>query len=167
MHFSRFLPFFVLALGWIAALPVAALRAAEGGGLLQVKYGDQALTITAADLAALPHAEFAAVNGHTKETHRYTGVPVRLLLAKVGAPLAEKLRGKAMQLTVLVRAADGYAVVFALSQFDERFTDRTIYLVDREDGKPLDAKAGPLGLVIAGDQAPARWARMVTAIEVR
>jgi hypothetical protein len=111
--------------------------------------------------------EIAATNGHTNETHRYAGVPVRLLLDKAGAPLGEKLRGKAMQLTVLARASDGYAVAFALTEFDERFTDRTIYLADGEDGHPLDAKWGPLALIIPGDRTPARWARMIVSIDVQ
>ena len=72
-----------------------------------------------------------------------------------------------MQLAVLVRAADGYGVAFAITQFDERFTDRTVYLVDSVDGHRLDPKWGPLALIIPGDKVPGRWARMVTAIEVQ
>ena len=92
---------------------------------------------------------------------------MRALLAKIGVPMDEKPRGKAMELTVLVRVFDGYAVVFAITQFDERFTDRLIYLVDHEDAHSLDPKTGPLALIIPGDKAPARWVRRVTSIEVR
>jgi hypothetical protein len=167
MPFIRplFLPIGAVVL--VALLPVCAQRAAADDSLLKLKYGDHSLSLTAAELAAIPHAEFAATNGHTKETHRYAGVPVRVLLTKVDVPSDEKLRGKLMQLTVLVRAGDGYGVAFAITQFDERFTDRTVYLVDRVDGHSLDAKWGSLALIIPGDKVPNRWARMVTAIEVQ
>ena len=150
-----------------AFLPLLVQRASADDSLLRLKYGDHAISLTAADLAAIPHAEFSATNGHTKETHKYAGVPVRVLLTKLGVPSDEKLRGKVMQLSVLVRAADGYGVAFAITQFDERFTDRTVYLVDSVDGHPLDAKWGPLALIIPGDKVPGRWARMVTNIEVQ
>jgi hypothetical protein len=167
MHPARSGFLLIRTLALASFLPVLALRASAEDSLLRVKYGEQSLELTAAAFAALPHVQFAAVNGHTKETHRYLGVPVSALLAKTGAPLGIKLRGKAMQMVVRVRAADGYAVVFALTQFDERFTDRTIYLVDSQDGHPLDAKIGPLALVIPGDKAPARWARKIVSMEVQ
>jgi len=150
-----------------ALLPLCAQRAAADDSILTLKYGDHSLKLTAAELAAIPHVEFAATNGHTKETHHYGGVPVRVLLTRLEVPSDEKLRGKEMQLTVIVRAADGYGVAFAITQFDERFTDRTVYLVDSVDGHPLDAKWGPLALIVPGDKVPGRWARMVTAIEVK
>jgi hypothetical protein len=167
MHFTRALFPRIGGLILAALLPLCAQRAAADDSVLRLKYGDHSLNLTATELAAIPHAEFVATNGHTKETHRYAGVPVRVLLTKLEVPSDEKLRGKLMQLTVLVRAADGYGVAFGITQFDERFTDRTVYLVDNVDGHPLDSKWGPLALIISGDKVPGRWARMVTAIDVQ
>src|SRR5882724_7743018 len=76
-----------------------------------------ALAFTAAQLAALPHVDLTAANPHEKKEHRYSGVPVREFLARAGAPLGEKLRGKA-------RSKDGYGVLFALAEFDETFSGR-------------------------------------------
>jgi DMSO/TMAO reductase YedYZ molybdopterin-dependent catalytic subunit len=56
--------------------------------------------------------------------------------------------------------------VFALAEFEDAFNSRTILLVDRQDGQPLPEAIGPLRLVVPGDKRPARWARMVTSLEV-
>jgi hypothetical protein len=67
---------------------------------------------------------------------------------------------------VLAHCRDHYDIVFALAEFDDAFNGRTILLVDRQDGQPLADTAGPLRLVVPGEKRPARWARMVTSLEV-
>ena len=154
-----------LILAFVLGLAVAQVSFAADT-LLSVVASDNTLTLTADQLKALPHVELAATEPHEKKDHTYSGVPVRDLLAKVGAPLGEKLRGKALQLAVLVRSKDGYATLFALAEFDDSFSSRTILLADSEDGKPLAANSAPLRLVVPGDKRAARWARMVTSLEI-
>lgn len=60
----------------------------------------------------------------------------------------------------------GYAVVFAWAEFDAAFSRRTLLLADKVDGKPLADTAGPSQLVAPGDTRAARWARMVTSLDV-
>jgi hypothetical protein len=67
---------------------------------------------------------------------------------------------------LLVEAADGYKVVFAVTEFDPAFATREIILADKRDGKTLDAKEGPLRIVAPGDKRPARWIRQVTTFRV-
>jgi hypothetical protein len=107
-----------------------------------------------------------ATDPHENKQHRYSGVLVRDLLAKVGAPMGEKLRGSALQLAVVVHSKDGYGTLFALAEFDPAFSDRDLLLADSEDGAPLAANAAPLRLIAPGDKRAARWARMVTSIEI-
>jgi hypothetical protein len=152
------------ALALLYALPT--MRAATGDALLTVVAPLQTISLTAEQFAALPHSEVTAMDPHQKQEHHYSGVPIRDLLAKVDAPLGEKLHGVALQLAVVVRSKDGYATVFALAEFDDAFSDRTILLADTEDGKPLQVNAGPLRVVVPGDKRAARWARMVTSIEI-
>ena len=61
---------------------------------------------------------------------------------------------------------DNYEVAYALAEFDEAFSDRTILLVDRQDGQPLFPGTGPVRLLLPGDKRPARWARMVSSLEI-
>jgi hypothetical protein len=91
---------------------------------------------------------------------------VRELLLRAGAPLGDKLRGPALTLGVLVRCKDNYTVLYSLAEFDENFSPRTIVLADREDGQPPPATAAPFRLVAPGDKRGARWARMVTSLEI-
>jgi hypothetical protein len=147
----------------LTATPVA-LRAADPG--LQISFAGKTTSFAAADLAALPHQEVTAFDFHEKQNHVYSGVPVRGLLEKAGVQLGEKLRGKNLRLVVIAHCSDHYDIVFALAEFDDAFNSRTILLVDSADGKPLPDGQGPLRLVVPGDKRPARWARMVSSLEV-
>jgi hypothetical protein len=153
---------FLVALAVCAAAPSA--WAADP--LLKVSAPGQSIAFTAQEFAALPHTEISAFNPHEKKEHRYSGISVHDLLARVGVPFGEKLRGAALRLAVIVHSKDGYTTLFALAEFDELLSNRTILLVDAEDGAPLPPNLGPLYIVAPGDKRAARWARMVTAIEV-
>lgn len=148
-----------------AVLALAPLRAADAPALT-VSGGGQTLTYTLADLAALPHLAVTALDPHAKEQHTYSGVLVHDLLAKVGMPGGDALRGAFLRQAVIVHAADGYATLFALAEFDANFSDRTIILADRQDGQPLPPNAGPLRLIVPNDKRAARWARMVKGLEI-
>lgn len=144
----------------------AAPRAVAADIELRVTAPGQSLALTAQEFAALAHTEVSAFNPHEKKDHRYSGVPVHDLLAKVGVPFGEKLRGAALRMAVVVHSRDGYATLFALAEFDELLSSRTILLVDAMDGAPLPPNLGPLYVVAPGDKRAARWARLVTSIEV-
>ncbi len=133
---------------------------------MQVSYAGKTISFSAGDLSALPHQEVTAFDFHEKLNHVYSGVPVRDLLEKAGVQLGEKLRGKNLRLVVIAHCSDHYDIVFALAEFDDAFNSRTILLVDSADGKPLPNGQGPLRLVVPGDKRPARWARMVSSLEV-
>jgi hypothetical protein len=153
----RVLAFLALASGLSAAEPV-----------LTVTGPDRTLSFSAADFAALPHTEISAFDPHGKADHKYSGVAMGEILARAGAPMGDKLRGRAaLQLVVIAHSRDGYAIVFALAEFDPAFSDRPVLLADAEDGKPLPDTAGPLRMVLPGDKKAARWARMVDSIEIR
>jgi DMSO/TMAO reductase YedYZ molybdopterin-dependent catalytic subunit len=89
------------------------------------------------------------------------------VLERIDAPLGQRLRGPALRSYVVVRAADGYAVVLSLAEVDPAMRQSTIIVADRADGQPLPADDGPFRLVVEGDTRPARSVRQVTAIEVR
>jgi hypothetical protein len=67
---------------------------------------------------------------------------------------------------LLVEAADGYKVVFALAEVEPAFATREIIVADKRDGKALDAKEGPLRIVAPGDKRAARWVRQVTTLRI-
>ena len=150
----------------LAFILVAGFPAFAADPILQIVGPEKTLALTAAEFAALPRTEVTALEPHGKKERRYAGVTVRELLLRVDAPLGEKMRGSALALGVLVRSRDGYAVLYALAEFDAAFSTRTLLLADREDGKPPPATAAPFRLVAPGDTRGARWVRMVTSIEI-
>ena len=63
--------------------------------------------ISAADLAAMPRLAVDVQNSHNGQNEHYEGVRMSDLLAKAGAPLGDKLRGRAMATYVRAVASDG------------------------------------------------------------
>jgi DMSO/TMAO reductase YedYZ molybdopterin-dependent catalytic subunit len=123
------------------------------------------LVLNDADIAAFGEQTINVIDEKGNPVS-YSGVPVAAILAKAGAPLGKDLRGQNMAIGVVASAPDGYHVLFPLTDFDPDFSDRTVMLVDRRDGKPLDDREGPLRLVIPGDKRHARWVRGITSLDV-
>ena len=123
------------------------------------------LDLSTGDIAAFQR-QTIRVTDEKGAPAEYAGVPVAEILQKAGAPLGKDLKGPNMTLGVVARAADGYTVLFSLTEFDSNFSDRVILLADRRDGKPLDSREGPLRFVVPGDKRHARWIRGVTTLEV-
>lgn len=120
--------------------------------------------ITAAQIESLPHVT-VDTHDHDKPA-RFEGVPLSALLSIAGIQLGDAMHGQRMAEALLVEAADGYKVVFALAELDPAFATREIILANKRDGKPLDAKEGPFRIVAPGDKRPARWIRQVTTLRV-
>jgi hypothetical protein len=96
----------------------------------------------------------------------FEGVALVELLQRAGVPLGKELRGDRMMTYVVIGAADGYRVVFALPELDPAFNDRLILLADRRDQQPLPPGEGPLRLIVPGEKRQARWVRQVTAVSI-
>lgn len=124
------------------------------------------LTLQAAELTTMPHTEITTKDRDGKD-HRYSGIPLIDLLKKAGASVGGELRGKNLTKYIVVKAADGYAVVFALPELDPAFATRTILLADKVDGAALPAETGPYRVIVPDEKKPARWIRQVNAIDVR
>jgi hypothetical protein len=143
--------------------PAAATR--DQPAVLSISSPESRVEITADELEKLPHASVAIPVDQGAHVS-YEGVPLAELLKLVGVKLGAELRGRALARYALVEAADGYRVVFSLPELDQDATGRNVLLADRRDGKALDAKEGPLRIVIPDEKRHSRWVRQVTAIHV-
>ena len=121
-------------------------------------------TVTAAQLATAHRTTITAHGYDSPAT--FEGVLLWELLSSAGVALGDKLRGLRMTEVVIIEAADGYKVAFALAELDSAFTSSKAILADKRDGKPLSTKEGPFRIVVPSDQRPARWVRQVTALRV-
>jgi len=120
--------------------------------------------LTVAEIATLPRAKVTISDHGTNAT--FEGTPLAKVLALVGAPSGEKLRGGELAKCVLIEGADGYRVVFALPELDATFADRAILLADTRDGKPLSEAEGPLRIIVEGEKKQARCVRQVSRIRI-
>jgi|SRR5271156_1593261 len=151
----------------VAAQSAQRAPAASQSAALTIS-GDVAkpLSLSLADLSAMPHKTLKVTNPHDHKDEVYDGVPLADLLKLAGAPQGDQLRGAAMAGYVLIEAADGYRVVFSLAELDPGIQDSNVLVADKLDGHPLDEKIGPLRLVAPLDKRPARWVRMVQVVRV-
>jgi DMSO/TMAO reductase YedYZ molybdopterin-dependent catalytic subunit len=127
---------------------------------------ERPLKLTAADLGKLPRRSVRAKD-HGGNESEYEGSPLVEVLKLAGVKFGEGLRGKNLALYLVVEASDGYRAVYALPELDPAYTDKVVMLVDKRDGKALDAKEGPLRLVVPDEKMRARWVRQVIGLVVR
>src|SRR5262245_24146704 len=127
---------------------------------------ERQLTISSEDIAKLPRRSVRAKDHSGKESE-FEGSPLVAVLTLAGVKFGEDLRGKNLELYLVVEAADGYRAVFALPELDPAYTDNVILLADKRDGKPLDAKEGPLRIVVPDEKRQARWVRQVTGLVIK
>ncbi len=122
------------------------------------------LTLTTADLAAMPRATVATNSNGISTT--YEGVWLSDVLKKAGVPLGSALRGPALSAYVVASASDGYQVVFSVGELDPEMTGGQFLLADKANGKPLFGENGAFRLVVPGDKRGARSIRMLTTLNV-
>jgi DMSO/TMAO reductase YedYZ molybdopterin-dependent catalytic subunit len=119
------------------------------------------LSLTLADIAALPHQEvLAEIHGRSV---KYRGVELGELLLQAGLPEGREV----VRTIVVARATDGYEAVFYLAELTPDFTDRIVLVADERDGESLPGTEGPVRLVVPGEKEAARWVRQLREIEVR
>lgn len=147
----------------LAALLICQADAAD----LLVNIGKpETLTLTEKDLELLPGQTVKAA-GHGEEEASWTGVPLYQILQHAGFSFGDSLRGKALARYVLVTAADGYRVVFALPELDPRCTNDPVILAMLRNDAALPPEQGPWRLVVPAERKHFRWVRQVTRIEIK
>lgn len=152
-----------LLLVLILCSPIGAW-AVEGELLISVPNQPPA-HLSVAQISSLP-SKSVLVNDEAGNPAHYRGVRVADVLAKADLALPA-LRGKLMTRTLLVSAADGYAVVFALPEVDPNFTDKDVLICFEKEGAALNEKEGPMRIVVPDDKRHARWVRRVTQLTVQ
>lgn len=128
---------------------------------VQTEAGKQ-IVLPRAEIEALPHVNITAGD----PPGIFAAVSLKAVLEKAGVGFGESLKGKRLASYLLVEAADGYRVVFALPEIDSAFSDKQIVLAFSRDGKPLDNKEGPYRIVIPDEKRKARWVRQVTTLKI-
>jgi hypothetical protein len=141
-------------------------QAAPASAIALTGAAGEKATVTATEIATLPRTTITVFDAHTKTQESYSGVLLSDLLARVNAPLGDKLRGKAMGIRVIAEGSDHYTALYSLAEIDPAFHPGTVIVADTMDGKTLPAGHGPLQLINTEDKRPARWVRELIAIRL-
>jgi len=125
-----------------------------------------ALDLKKSDLSGYKQISHKVKDRDNKE-HEFKGVALFELLEKAGVSTGSKLRGENLAKYILIRAADGYEVVYALPEVDPEFTDQIIMLATEKDGQALPNGEGPFRIITPNDKKQARWIREVRSIKIQ
>lgn len=141
----------------VKANPVHRTRDAADTLVLLRVVGDveNPLSLTLADIAAIPHQEVRAeIHGRSV---KYRGIALSDLLLQAGVPAGKDV----VRTVVVARAADTYEAVFSLAELTPDFVSQTVLVADSRDGEPLPKSEGPVRLVVPDEAEAARWVRLL------
>src|SRR5262249_25753550 len=157
-----------------ALLLVPLLLAAPDAGLPAPTVdgpGGRTLTLDAATLQRLGRVEETWSSGGA--TRKVSGVSLQRILVEggvepgeMGPNLAGSRKVRGLRQAVVVTARDGFQAVFSVGELWPELGPTRVLVVDRVDGKALDAADGPFRLVVLTDQALSRSARQIRRIQV-
>ena len=123
------------------------------------------ITLSSEEFASLPHKTVSVFNSHSKTEEKYSGVPLTDLLAKVGVPLGEQVKGKDFLIGIVAEGTDKYDVLYALAEVDPSIHAGDVLVADSVDDHKLE-KDGAFKMVSTEEKRPARWVRNLTSISV-
>jgi hypothetical protein len=121
-------------------------------------------TLSIADFDAMPQVTLT-LSQHGRP-RAFQGVSLLALMRQVDGPWGDTLTGKQLNEVLLVTCADGYRVAYSIGEADPGTAKGQVLIVDKANGAPLDAKAGPFQIVVENDLRPARWAHQVQKVQL-
>jgi hypothetical protein len=111
-----------------------------------------------------------AASGHGGQPippRNYSGMRLYGLLGQHGIQLNPKVHEDFLSKVVVVRGADGHAIVIAGGEIEPRFMDGDVIVATQRDGNALPSEEGASRLVVPFDLKPGRWAKGIVSIELR
>ena len=123
------------------------------------------LKLTVENLSRMEQTEVKAKDSDGKE-HTFKGVRLASILDSAGVTMGKELNGENLTKYILIKAVDGYEVIFSLPEVDPDFTSQTVLLAYMVDGKPLPNGEGPFRIIAPNDKRQARWIRELRSIQI-
>lgn len=130
--------------------------------------GGKSLNLMEKDFSKFTRREVKAKMPHEEKEAVYSGFNLSDVLLDAGAKLGKgEMRGKEFVAYLLVEAADGYKVTFAIAEIAPEFTDKVVLLADTIDGKPLGENNGTWQLIVPDEKKHGRWVRQIVSLKVK
>jgi len=153
--------------------PASSAPPKDSGVLIVANENGETTTFSASEFAELPRTSIEDKVPHSDRKATYEGVLLGELLQEAGvqpidrARPGNEIRRPLRSAYVLVEAADGYQVVFSIPEIFPEIAGHDVLLANRINGNPLDDKAAPYQLIVAGSDRHERWVRQVTRVLVQ
>lgn len=161
------LPILLLTLLLTLVATHHALRAAEPEFALIVRNEEGRETrMSMGEFAKFPRVNVRAKDEKGKEAV-WEGTALHEVLKAAGVKFGDAIRGAALANYLIVEAADGYRVVFAIPELDPAFTDLMYILADRRDERPMGEYEGRWRIVVPHEKRHARWVRRVASLTLQ
>jgi hypothetical protein len=125
----------------------------------------RAVTLSVAELQAMPQKMVTVHNEHTKTDETYTGVLLGDLLAKYGFPVDKTTQRKMLRSYLVAEGTDRYGVLYSVTEIESSEHNGEVIVATSMGGKPL-GDDGQFKLIDSGDKKPQRWVRNLSAITV-
>ncbi len=126
------------------------------------------LTLTVADLAALPQSDVhvAYLTGHGPEEATYSGVALWSLLEKAGFGEAFNDKKTKLSHVLIFTASDGYQIALSYGELEPNLEGKSAIIALKRNGQPIDDK-DIFRLALPGDKHGARNMHLITHIELK
>jgi hypothetical protein len=122
------------------------------------------LTLSAAQLAGMPHTAATVLEGTTVVT--YQGVSLSDILKMAGVPSGTQIQGRELTSIVIAKGKDGKRAAFALAELDPAIGGSAVIVADQRGGQPITGPQGPLHLVVSTDRGVERYINNVDEIRI-
>jgi len=124
------------------------------------------ITLSVADLQAMPQKTVTVHNEHLKVDETYTGIALSDLLAKHGFPVDKTTHQKMLRSYIKAEGTDKYWILYSATEIEPSEHNADVIVATTLGGKPL-GEDGQIKLVSTADKKPQRWVRNLTAITVK
>lgn len=143
-----------------------SVQGQSSAGSITVRYDGKQTVLSAADLASLPRHDARIVAEGASDSVSVSGISLWDILQRIGAPAVEASGRQRAVMYLRLVGADGQGALMSLVEVDPGFSKRTALVVDRRNGKPLDAVEGQWRVILPDDLRHARWIRGLVTIEI-
>jgi hypothetical protein len=144
----------------------AAKPPAPASTSLTLTVNGKTMSMTPAELKAMPQKTVKVHNEHTKMDESYSGVPLGDLLAKAGFAVDKTTHRTMLRSYLQAEGTDKYWVLYSVTEVEGSEHEGDVIVATSMDGKGLGAD-GELKLVSTEDKKPQRWVRNLTAITMK
>ena len=148
-----------------AGMHHAEKPAASPSTTLLVQGPTQAVTLSLADLQALPQTTVKVHNGHTNVDETYSGPLLSEVLAKAGLVVTPKSEHDFLRMSIVASGTDDYFVVYSGAEVEPLLHKAEVIVALTLEGKPL-TRTGAFQLIDSLDVKPARWVRNLNKLQV-